>query len=63
MYFSYHNRLKNLLKTEKYMCVKADGKPFSYIFVFPRLMKTMPIREHRVKEYLKYIGGGKFVHM
>ena len=55
MYYSYHNRLKKLLETEKYICVKEDGKPFAYRFIFPRLMKSMPIREYRVAEYKEYI--------
>lgn len=54
-YFNYHNRLKQLLQTEQYFCVKEDGKPFAYRFIFPRLLKTMPIRDYRVQEYLKYI--------
>lgn len=54
MYYSYHNRLKELLKTEKYICVAETGK-FAYRFIFPRLMKSMPIREYRVAEYKEYI--------
>lgn len=54
-YFNYHNRLKQLLNTEKYICVKEDGKPFAYRFIFPRIMKTMPIREYRIEEYLEFI--------
>ena len=53
--FPYHNRLKKLLRTENYICVKENGKPFAYRFIFPRLMKSMPIREYRVNEYLEYI--------
>lgn len=52
--FSYHNRLKQLLKSEKYICV-PEKPPFSYRFIFPRIMKSMPIREYRVHEYLEYI--------
>lgn len=55
MYYNYHSRLKQLLETENYICVKEDGKPFAYRFIFPRLMKSMPIREYRVEEYKKYI--------
>lgn len=54
MYYSYHNRLKKLLETEKYICVPETGK-FAYRFIFPRLMKSMPIREYRVAEYKEYI--------
>lgn len=58
--FPYHNRLKQLLKTEMYFCIKEDGKPFAYRFVFPRLMKSMPIRQYRVDEYKEYIEKGIF---
>lgn len=54
-YYNYHNRLKQLLKTEKYVCIKENSKPFAYRFIFPRLMKTMPIREYRLAEYKEYI--------
>lgn len=54
-YFNYHNRLKQLLKTESYFCIKENGNPFAYRFVFPRLLKTMPIRSYRVEEYKKFI--------
>ena len=54
MYYNYHNRLKQLLKTEKYICVPETGK-FSYRFIFPRIMKSMPIRDYRVEEYKNYI--------
>lgn len=54
-YYNYHNRLKQLLKAEKYVCMKENGKPFAYRFIFPRLMKTMPIRGYRVAEYKEYI--------
>lgn len=55
MYYNYHNRLKQLLESEEYICVKEDGKPWTYRFIFPRIMKSMPIREYRVNEYLEYI--------
>lgn len=54
MYYNYHNRLKQLLKTEQYIVVEETGK-FAYRFIFPRIMKSMPIREYRVNEYLEYI--------
>ena len=54
MYYSYHNRLNQLLKSEQYIVVAETGK-FAYRFIFPRLMKSMPIREYRVKEYREYI--------
>lgn len=54
MYYNYHNRLKQLLKIEKYICIKETGK-FAYRFIFPRIMKSMPIRDYRVNEYLEYI--------
>lgn len=53
-YYNYHNRLKQLLKTEQYVVFPETGK-FAYRFIFPRLMKSMPIREYRVAEYLEYI--------
>ena len=53
-YYNYHNRLKQLLKTEKYIVVPETGK-FTYRFIFPKLMKSMPIREYKVAEYLQYI--------
>ena len=52
--FPYHNRLKQLLKTEEYMCVKETGR-FAYRFIFPRIGKSMPIREYRVAEYVRWI--------
>ena len=52
--YPYHNRLKQLLKTEEYICV-TENPPFAYRFIFPRLMKTMPIREYRVEEYKEFI--------
>ena len=54
MYYSYHNRLKQLLETEQYFVVPEVGK-FAYRFIFPRIMKSMPIRDYRVNEYLEYI--------
>ena len=57
MYYNYHNRLKQLLKTEKYTCVPETGK-FAYRFIFPRLIKSMPIRDYRVEEYKEYIEKG-----
>lgn len=54
MYYNYHNRLQELLRTEDYICVPETGK-FAYRFIFPRIMKSMPIRDYRVNEYLKYI--------
>lgn len=54
MYYNYHNRLKQLLKTEQYIVVEETGK-FAYRFIFPRIMKSMPIRDYRVNEYLEYI--------
>lgn len=56
-HFSYHNRLKQLLRTEEYIVIKEDGKPFAYRFIFPRIMKTMPIRDYRVEEYREYLKG------
>ena len=52
-YYSYHNRLKELLRTENYLCIKEDGKPFAYRFIFPRIMKSMPIRDYTVEELEK----------
>ena len=54
MYYNCHNRLKQLLQTEKYICVEETGK-FAYRFIFLRIMKNMPIRDYRVEEYRKYI--------
>ena len=53
-YYSYHNRLKQLLETEFYIVVQETGK-FAYRFVFPRIRKEMPIRDYRVEEYKKWI--------
>ena len=54
MYYNYHNRLKQLLESELYICVAETGK-FAYRFIFPRIMKSMPIRDYRVEEYKEYI--------
>ena len=54
MFYSYHNRLKKLLESEQYIVVAETGK-FAYRFIFPRIMKSMPIREYRVEEYKEYI--------
>ena len=54
MYYNYHNRLKQLLESEFYICVPETGK-FAYRFIFPRIMKSMPIRDYRVEEYKEYI--------
>ena len=54
MYYSYHNRLKKLLETEQYFVVPETGK-CAYRFIFPRIMKSMPIRDYRVEEYKNYI--------
>lgn len=53
-YFNYHNRLKQLLDTEQYVCIPEAGE-FAYRFIFPKLCKSMPIRDYRVEEYLDYI--------
>ena len=55
MYYNYHNRLKQLLESEEYICIKENGNPFAYRFIFPRIMKSMPIRDYRVEEYTEYI--------
>lgn len=55
--YPYHNRLKQLLKTEKYICVK-EKEPFAYRFIFPRIMRSFPIRKYRVREYKEYIERG-----
>jgi hypothetical protein len=54
--YPYHNRLKQLLNTEDYYVQIETGK-FSHRFYFPRIGKSMPIREYRVLEYVKYIDG------
>ena len=51
--FPYHNRLKQLLKTEEYICV-TEVEPFAYRFIFPRIHKSMPIRDYRVEEYKEW---------
>ena len=53
-YYSYHNRLKQLLETEPYIVVPEVGQ-FAYRFIFPRIMKSMPIRDYRVEEYSEFI--------
>ena len=53
-YYSYHNRLKQLLETEFYIGVPETGK-FAYRFIFPRIMKEMPIRDYRMEEYEEWI--------
>ena len=52
--FPYHNRLKQLLSTEEYVCIKEQGQ-FAYRFIFPRIGKSMPIRDYRVPEYVGWI--------
>lgn len=52
-YYNYHAKLKQLLNTVPYDVVKETGK-FVYRFNFVN-GESMPIREHRVIEYLKYI--------
>lgn len=54
MYYNYHNKLKQLLESEPYIVVAETGK-FAYRFIFPRIMKSMPIRDYRVEEYREYI--------
>ena len=54
MYYNYHNRLKKLLKEENYICIKEKGK-FAYRFIFPRFMKSMPIREYREEKVEKLL--------
>ena len=53
MYYNYHAKLKKLLKEEKYEVVR-DKKPFVFRFNFES-GKSMPIRQHRVEEYMDYI--------
>ena len=57
--YPYHNRLKQLLKQYKdsYIVIK-ENPPFAYRFIFPEINKTMPIREHRVAEYSKWLNKG-----
>jgi hypothetical protein len=52
--FNYHNTLKKYLRTEKYIVI-PDQPPFAYRFIFPEISKSIPIREYRVPEYLKYL--------
>lgn len=54
-YYNYHNRLKQLLNTEQYVCIPEDGEPFIYRFIFPKIMKSYPIREYRLEEYKEWI--------
>ena len=59
--FPYHNRLKQLLKTEEYICIKeSETSQFAYRFIFPKIGKSMPIRDYRVGEYVKYIEGENY---
>lgn len=52
-YFNYHAKLKLLLETVPYEVVKEKGV-FTYRFNFANGV-SMPIREHRVLEYLSSI--------
>ena len=52
-YYNYHAKLKQLLNTVPYNVVKETGK-FAYRFNFVN-GESMPIREYKVIEYLKYI--------
>jgi len=54
-HYSYHNRLKQLLRTQKYITIKENDNPFSYRFLFPEIGKSMPIRPYRVVEYFDYL--------
>lgn len=54
--YPYHNRLKQLLNTQPYFVEQEYGK-FAYRFVFPKQMKSYPIRPERVPEYQKYLNG------
>lgn len=56
MFYNYHNRLRQLLESELYIVVVETGE-FAYRFIFPRIMKSMPIRDYRVEKYRKYIKG------
>lgn len=56
MHYCYHNRLKQLLASEQYI-VKKESGTFAYRFCFPRIGKSMPIRDYRVAEYQKYLQG------
>lgn len=53
-YYSYHNRLKQLLSTKEYTVIPGTGE-FAFRFYFPEINKSMPIREHRVNEYAEYL--------
>jgi hypothetical protein len=57
--YSYHNRLKKLLKSEEYVILFGEGE-FAYRFFFPRINKSMPIRGYRIDEYKKFLNGGKY---
>ena len=52
-YFNYHAKLKILLETVPYEVVKEKGV-FAYRFNFIN-GESMPIKEYRVGEYLKYL--------
>ena len=52
-YFNYHAKLKLLLETVPYKVVKEKGV-FAYRFNFVNGV-SMPIREHRILEYLEYL--------
>lgn len=54
--YPYHNRLKQLLRQETYIIEPAQS-PFAYRFIFIRLGKSIPIRPHRVAEYVEWLGG------
>jgi len=55
-HYSYHNRLKQLLKehADTYICIPESGT-FSFRFVFPTIGKSYPIRAHRIEEYMPYL--------
>lgn len=53
-YFNYHAKLKKLLSSRGYEVIKEDNNPFAYRFNFDN-GESMPIRSHRVGEYLEYI--------
>lgn len=55
--FAYHNRLKHLLRAYEYICIPAEP-PFAYRFIFPKIMKSMPIRDYRIEEYKEFIERG-----
>lgn len=52
-YYNYHAKLRQLLETHRYIVVKESGK-FAYRFIFDNGV-SMPIREYRVIEYIKFI--------